>query len=137
MPPTIRVGRPDDIGAVLGLWIRGGAEPTRTDDADSLRALLGHPGSALLVAGEGSALVGSVVVGWDGWRGSVYRLVVDPAHRHQGLGRRLLAAAEDHLSAVGAVRLQAVVVDTEPLATGFWRATEWEEQDHRLRFVRG
>jgi hypothetical protein len=49
----------------------------------------------------------------------------------------LLAAAEDHLRRVGAVRLQAVVVETEPQATAFWLATGWERQVHRLRFVRG
>jgi ribosomal protein S18 acetylase RimI-like enzyme len=137
MPPSIRAGRPADVEAVLGLWVAAAAEPTHTDDAVSLRALLDHKGSALLVAEDGSTLVGSVIAGWDGWRGSVYRLVVASTHRRQGLGRRLLRAAEDHLWAVGAVRLQAVVVDTEPQATGFWLTTDWEQQDHRLRFVRG
>jgi ribosomal protein S18 acetylase RimI-like enzyme len=89
------------------------------------------------VAVDGSTLVGSVVAGWDGWRGSVYRLVVAPTHRRQGLGGRLLAAAEDHLRGVGAVRLQAVVVETEAQATAFWQATGWEQQQQRLRFVRG
>jgi ribosomal protein S18 acetylase RimI-like enzyme len=137
MTPEIRAGRSGDIDAVLGLWLGAGAEPTHTDDAHSLRALLDHPLSALLVAVDGSALVGSVVAGWDGWRGSVYRLVVAPTHRRQGLGGRLLAAAEDHLRRVGARRLQAVVVDTEAQATAFWLATGWEQQVHRLRFVRG
>jgi ribosomal protein S18 acetylase RimI-like enzyme len=137
MVPEIRAGRSGDIDAVLGLWLGSGAEPTHTDDAHSLRVLLDQPGSALLVAVDGSALVGSVVAGWDGWRGSVYRLVVAPTHRRQGLGGRLLAAAEDHLRRVGAVRLQAVVVETEPQATAFWLATGWERQVHRLRFVRG
>ena len=40
---TIRVGRSDDIEAVLGLWIRAGADPTHTDDAESLVALIDHP----------------------------------------------------------------------------------------------
>ena len=53
------------------------------------------------------------------------------------LGSRLLEAAESRLSAAGAVRLQAIVVETEALATGFWGATHWERQIHRLRFVKG
>jgi hypothetical protein len=28
-------------------------------------------------------------------------------------------------------------VETEPAATGFWRAGGWQEQRHRLRFVKG
>ena len=100
-------------------------------------ALIDHPRSALLIAEESAQTVGTVIAGWDGWRGSVYRLVVAPTHRRLGLGARLLAAAESHLRDVGAVRLQAVVVDTEPLAIGFWSATTWERQHHRIRFVSG
>ena len=89
------------------------------------------------MAQDRGELVGSVIAAWDGWRGSVYRLAVDPAHRRVGLARRLLAEAEAHLRSVGGVRLCAIVVETEPEATGFWRTAGWEEQQHRLRFVKG
>ena len=137
MTPVVRIGSTGDIEAVLLLWARAGAEPTHTDDAPGLEALIGHAGSALVVAEDHGELVGSVIAGWDGWRGSVYRLAVAPTHRRRGLGRRLLAEAETHLHSVGARRLGAIVVETEPAATGFWRAAGWEEQHHRLRFVQG
>ncbi len=137
MTPTVRIGSTSDIEAVLLLWATSGAEPTHTDDAPSLQALIEHDGSALLVAQDRGELVGSVLAGWDGWRGSVYRLAVAPTHRRRGLGRRLLAEAEAHLRSVGGLRLCAVVVETESTATGFWRAAGWEEQRHRLRFVTG
>ncbi len=137
MAPSLRSGQRSDIDRLLALWVTADAEPTRTDDTGSLQALIEHPGSALLVAEDGDVLVGSVIAGWDGWRGSVYRLVVAPTHQRQGLATRLLAAAQSHLGAVGAVRLQAVVVETEAVAVGFWTASGWEQQEHRLRFVTG
>jgi ribosomal protein S18 acetylase RimI-like enzyme len=96
-----------------------------------------HDPSALLVAEDEGSIVGSVIAAWDGWRGSVYRLVVAPSHRRLGLGRQLLGAADARLSAVGAIRLQAIVVETEPKAIGFWRESGWDRQIHRVRFVRG
>jgi ribosomal protein S18 acetylase RimI-like enzyme len=135
--PVLRVGRIADVDPVLRLWVLAGSEPTHTDDAPSLRAFIGHDGSSLLVAEDQGELVGSVLAGWDGWRGSVYRLAVAPSHRRRGLGGQLVAAAESHLRTVGAVRLGAIVVETEPGAVGFWRAGGWEEQRHRLRFVKG
>ena len=99
--------------------------------------LLANDPEALAVAVDGTDIVGSVIAGWDGWRGSIYRLVVAPSHRRLGLGSQLLAHAEARLTAVGAVRLQAVVVETDPLAVGFWNATGWEQQVERLRFVNG
>jgi ribosomal protein S18 acetylase RimI-like enzyme len=78
-----------------------------------------------------------VIAAWDGWRGSIYRLVVAPSHQRQGLARRLVGHAETRLSAVGARRLQAIVVETEDRAVGFWTAVDWERQTERLRFVKG
>jgi ribosomal protein S18 acetylase RimI-like enzyme len=137
MTPTIRAGRLGDIDPVLQLWARAQAEPTHTDDAESLRALIDHDRSALLVAEDRDSLVGSVIAAWDGWRGSVYRLVVAPTHRRLGLGGQLVATAESRLRAQGAVRMQAIVVETDAMATGFWQASGWEQQHHRLRFVKG
>lgn len=137
MAPTIRTGQPADVAAVLALWVVSDAEPSHTDDATSLGALVAHDPSALVVAEEDGRIVGSVIAAWDGWRGSIYRLVVAPSHRRQGLARQLVAQAEDRLAAAGAVRLQAIVVETDDEATGFWGATDWEQQSSRLRFVKG
>jgi ribosomal protein S18 acetylase RimI-like enzyme len=137
MTPSIRTGRPSDVESVLSLWRASDAEPTHTDDSGGLGSLLAHDPDALLVAEDGADLVGSVIAAWDGWRGSIYRLVVSPSHRRQGLAGRLLSRAEDRLTSIGAVRLQAIVVETEPMAVGFWDTTAWEHQVDRLRFVTG
>ncbi len=92
---------------------------------------------ALIVAVDGGAVVGSVIAAWDGWRGSIYRLVVAPSHRRRGLGRRLVEEAAGRLTRAGAVRLQAIVVETDPVGPAFWRACGWEQQVDRLRFVKG
>jgi ribosomal protein S18 acetylase RimI-like enzyme len=134
---VIRDGQPADVESVLLLWAH--AEPSHTDNAESLGALIDHDPSALIVAEDADArtLVGSVIAAWDGWRGSIYRLVVAPSHRRLGVGSRLVHEAESRLSAAGAVRLQAIVVETDPVAKGFWQASRWEQQAHRLRFVKG
>ncbi len=98
---------------------------------------MSHDAQALIVADDDGQLVGSVIAVWDGWRGSVYRLVVAPSHRRQGLARRLLKEAELRLRAQGAARLAAIVVEDDPQATGFWRKSGWEEQILRIRFVSG
>jgi ribosomal protein S18 acetylase RimI-like enzyme len=133
----IRPARSKDIEEVLALWSNADAEPTRTDDADSLELLLRHDPGSLLVAEVDGRLVGTVVSGWDGWRGSIYRLVVHPDHRRQGLARRLLSDAESRLIRLGARRMQAIVVASDQRATGFWGTSGWEEQVDRVRFVKG
>ena len=137
MSPAVRAARVEDIPAVLALWRDADAEPSHTDDVESLERLIAHDPGSLMVAEVDGRIVGTVIAGWDGWRGSIYRLVVAPSHRRAGLGRRLVGAAERRLSAAGATRLQAIVVETDGQATGFWRASGWEQQAERLRFVKG
>ena len=91
----------------------------------------------MIIAERNGAIVGSVIATWDGWRGSIYRLVVAHAERRRGLGSRLLRAAEARLANAGAVRLQAIVVEDDNQAAGFWRQSGWVEQTKRIRFVRG
>lgn len=135
MHAELRAADSGDVALVLDFW-RESALPTSTDSADALRALLDRDPGALILADDGGAVVGSVIAGWDGWRGAIYRLAVDPAYRRQGLGRRLLRAAEARLTALGARRMHAVVVGSDARAVAFWDASDWEHQDGQLRFAK-
>jgi ribosomal protein S18 acetylase RimI-like enzyme len=137
MEVVIRPGTEDDLHAVLKLWQVAETEPTHTDDLASLQQLVASDPEALLVAQAGDDLVGSVIAGWDGWRGSIYRLAVAPAHRRRGLAGELVRAAVTRLGQAGAVRLQAIVVENDDRAMGFWSNSGWVRQAQRVRFVKG
>ena len=134
---AICIAEAGDLPAILDLWKRAGTEPGHTDDIESLTKLIAHDPGALLVAVEDETIAGSVIAAWDGWRGSIYRLAVAPSHQRRGLGTVLVNAAVKRLRTLGAVRLQAIVVETDLQATGFWRASDWSEQVARLRFTLG
>ena len=134
---SIRSAELADVAGILHLWREADVIPGVTDDAAGLEQLIRHDAGATLVAESVDRIVGSVIAAWDGWRGSIYRLAVAPDNRRTGVGRRLVAEAEQRLKAAGARRLQAVVVKSDPAATGFWRAIGWDEQVERLRFVKG
>jgi len=143
MVPTFRPALSADAPAVVALWREAATEPSHTDDAESVRRLIARDPAALILAevgvGHGAAgrLVGSVIAGWDGWRGSIYRLAVLPDQRRRGLGRRLVRLAEARLAEAGAVRSQAIVVETDDQAVAFWETSGWERQRERLRYVMG
>jgi hypothetical protein len=69
----MRCGRADDVAAVLALWeLARSAHAVTPDRAEDLvRPVAEQPGS-LLVAEAQEQLVGTVVAGWDGWRGNMY-----------------------------------------------------------------
>ena len=136
MLPALRPARPDDLDDVLALWAAADAQPTATDTREALEVLVAHDPEALVVADDDGAVVGSLITGWDGWRGTFHRLAVSPDHRRAGLALLLVAAGEDRLRHVGAGRAVAVVVEGEDAAEGFWEAAGYERQETRHRYVR-
>jgi ribosomal protein S18 acetylase RimI-like enzyme len=134
--PLLRRGDAADVSDLLALWRRAGASPSPTETAADLRGLLERDGEALLVAEVEGELVGSLIVGWDGWRGTFYRLAVDPAHRRRGLAAALVRAGEERLGALGSRRLGAIVESEEADAMAFWAAAGYELQTARSRFVK-
>lgn len=122
--PVVRTGQHDDVPAVLELWSLARSEHAVTADrAIDIERLISDTPSALFVAQvDGGAIVGALLAGWDGWRGNMYRLTVHPAHRREGIARRLLDAGEAHLRRLGARRVTALVAHDDTVASAFWDA---------------
>src|SRR3989442_8232691 len=69
---AIRPCRAEECEAVLALWRRAGAIPSPTDTLEELlRLARSEHGDGFLVAVQAGAIVGSVIGGWDGWRGNI------------------------------------------------------------------
>lgn len=133
----IRDGREDDLDDVLALWARSGAPPSATDDVPSLRCLLREePHGLLLARTDDGEVIGSLIAVWNGWRGTFFRLAVDPGQRRHGIARALVREGERRLRARGALRLDAIVDGDDPAASGLWLALGYARQDDRKRFVR-
>jgi GNAT superfamily N-acetyltransferase len=135
--PTVRAAGDDDVDAVLELW-DDAADPGRTilDEPADVRRLLASPAGSLLVAETDGRVVGTIIAGWDGWRGNLYRLVVAADHRRGGVGRALVTAAEQHLREHGCPRITALVSLGLPEAPSFWPAAGYEHDVGVGRFVR-
>ncbi len=133
---TVRSGRAPDVEDVLAFWRRATSVESSTDDPPALNTLLERDPGALLVAELDGRVVGTVIVGWDGWRAGLYRLAVDPSLRRCGIGQTLVREAERRLRELGARRLAAVVIGEHDHAVGFWRAMGYELDARVHRFVR-
>ncbi|MET1003846.1 MAG: GNAT family N-acetyltransferase [Acidimicrobiia bacterium] len=124
-----------DVDAILAFWVRAGAEPSTTDDAPSIEQLLSRSPDALVVATDGDTIAGSIVVGWDGWRGTMYRLAVAPEYRRSGIATALVAEAEGRLARQGARRLHLIVDREQFVAEAFWSAVGYTPTG-QARFVK-
>ncbi|NQW17236.1 MAG: GNAT family N-acetyltransferase [Chloroflexi bacterium] len=119
MTITYRTCTADDIDAVLDLWIRGG-EHGSTDTSEALTRRMERDQQLFILAWDGDALVGSLIGAWDGWRANMYRLVVAPQYRRQGVATRLVEMVEEELRRLGATRVYALALINTSEAVAFW-----------------
>ncbi len=136
---TIRPCHPEECAGVLDLWKEAEATPSATDRLEELVRLVSENSDLFLVAEDNRRLVGSIIGGWDGWRGNIYRLAVLPEYRRRGVGRALLQEAERRLSAKGARRLSILVEHEHALAISFWDSlsdTGYERDPRMVRYVK-
>ena len=130
----VRPARPSDAVAILELW-RVATVPSSTDDEHGVLALLEHDADALLVAELDGVVRGTLVAGFDGWRGQMYRLAVHPEARRSGIALHLVSVAEQSLRRRGARRISALVLADDG-ARAFWLAAGYEEDVDDRRFVK-
>ncbi len=119
---AIRPCRLDECAAILALWGVADATPSITDHIEEIRRLVRENGDLFLVAECQGKLAGTIIAGWDGWRGNLYRLVVLPEYRRQGIGRSLVQEAERRLRAKGVRKISILVEHESALATSFWNS---------------
>jgi ribosomal protein S18 acetylase RimI-like enzyme len=132
---TIRQLRMDEREALLALWVAAGATPSPTDTIDDLDRALSSDRLVCLVAEVDGELVGSIIAAFDGWRGTIYRLAVHPAHRRRGIARQLVERAHDVFARWGVRRINALVETDHAWAVSFWTAIGYSHDERMARFV--
>jgi ribosomal protein S18 acetylase RimI-like enzyme len=117
-----------DIDAMLELWGSSAAPHSFYNTAEGVALRLTRDRELFVLAVDGDQIVGSLMGGWDGWRGILYRMAVVPEYRRQGIATRLLDEVERRLAALGSQRVHASVIPESPGAAAFWAAAGYETQ---------
>lgn len=125
----IRAFDENDRDAVVRLWKRCGlTRPWNDPGRDIDRKLTVQP-ELFLVGHESGAVVACVMAGFDGHRGWMNYLAVDPDHRGRGHARELVAAVEQRLTAMGCPKLNLQVRATNPDVLAFYAALGYATDD--------
>lgn len=124
----ISSAKESDRDEVIALWEACGLTRPWNDPSADYNLALANETSAILLAHIEGELAASVLTGFDGHRGWVYYLAVAPDVQKQGLGRKMMAAAEQWLRDRHAPKIQLMVRDDNEAAIGFYKALDYEQQ---------
>ncbi|HXG27126.1 MAG TPA: GNAT family N-acetyltransferase [Candidatus Binatia bacterium] len=122
---VIREMRGVDGEQLRRLWAECGFRSIGDDDLSLARMARRNPG-LLLVAAEGSRIVGSALGAWDGRRGWIYHVATAESHRRQGLASKLVAQVEAGLRDLGCPKVSVLVRDDNHPGRDFWLASGYE-----------
>ncbi|WP_104204074.1 GNAT family acetyltransferase [Billgrantia saliphila] len=118
-----------DRQAVITLWQDCGlTRPWNDPNKDIDRKLTVQPELFLVGELEGR-LIASAMAGFDGHRGSIYYLAVDPRHQHKGYGLTLMARVEKMLQAMGCPKLNVIVRSSNEEVSAFYGRLGYSTDD--------
>ena len=105
-----------DYDELIKLWERSSLpfKPKGRDNGHEIARQMDANPELFLGAFEGRTLVGTVIGSYDGRKGWINRLAVDPDHRRQGIGQILIARIEKSLREKGARIVAALVEESNP-----------------------
>ncbi len=127
MPPPAEI-TDADLDAVVDLWRRCGLTRPWNDPYEDIAHARRAADAVILISREAERVIATVMVGFDGHRGWVYYLAVDPDARGGGRGRAMMAAAEAWLRARCAPKIQLMVRDDNAAALGFYDRLGFDRQ---------
>ena len=136
----IRAFRESDTESVVELWRRAGLTRPWNDPHRDVRRKLGVQPDSFLVGVDAPAagrsgtsgqesVVASVMAGWDGHRGWISFLAVDPDRQHEGLGAALVAEAERLLLEAGCPKVMLMVRTGNEGVLGFYEHLGYSRDD--------
>jgi ribosomal protein S18 acetylase RimI-like enzyme len=119
-----------DQPSVVALWSQVFADdPPRNEPRAVIDRKLRVQRELFLVGEFQGDIVGTVIAGFDGYRGWVYHLAVRPGVRRRGFGRALMQEAEARLKALGCPKLNLQVRSSNGGVIAFYEQLGYSIED--------
>ncbi len=114
---------PGDHTSLCELWQRVFPDdPPHNAPELMIESKLAIAPDQLLVGYLDDDLVAAVIGGYDGTRGWIYHLAVDPSQRRRGYGERMVREAEQRLADAGCTKINLQVRSGNTTVIGFYQA---------------
>lgn len=129
MELIIRPFAPDDAAAVIQLWTECGLVVPWNDPMKDIQRKLAVQPEMFLVGCQGERLVAAVMAGYEGHRGWINYLAVQPSQQGHGYGRLMMDAAERVLLAAGCPKINLQVRSSNADVIAFYKRIGFKVDD--------
>lgn len=126
----IRTMMIEDYEQVYALWkkIHGFGLRSIDDSREGVGKFLKRNPTTSVVAVEDGKIVGAILCGHDGRRGSLYHVCVDEAYRRRGIGRAMVVQSMEALKEEGISNVSLIAFTQNDIGNAFWNTIGWNER---------
>ena len=115
--------------AVIDLWRLCNLVVPQNDPKKDIAAKLKMQPEFFIVGTICGGIVSTAMGGYDGHRGWIYYLAVDPDHRRKGIGRQMVEQLERDLRKVGCQKLNLQVRSFNKSVIAFYEGLGFDNDD--------
>jgi ribosomal protein S18 acetylase RimI-like enzyme len=120
---------PEDESAIIELWRKCDLIKSWNDPKQDIERKLKVSPELFLVGLVDSRVVAAVMGGYDGHRGWIYSLAVDPVYQRGGLGRQIMGVIEKKILAMGCSKVNLQVRADNAAAVEFYENIGYKTED--------
>ena len=121
----------EDAPAVIELWNKCFKnDPPWNDPASIIKRKSAYQPDLFLVGKQSSKVIATVIGGYDGFRGWVYHLAVDPELRSKGYGQLMMTAIEKKLYKLGCIKINLQIRMGNREVINFYESIGYKIEDH-------
>ena len=127
----IRTMTIEDYEQLYSLWmkIKGFAIRSIDDSKEGVERFLERNPRTSVVAVKDNHIVGAILCGHDGRRGCLYHVCVDPLHRKQGIGKKMVVFAMKALQEEKISKVSLIAFTENDIGNAFWRKIGWSQRE--------
>ena len=111
---------------VVDLWKKTGISVTSSDSKDELKIMLNKNPDLCLIAKIDEEVIGVVMGGFDGRRGYVHHLAVDPEYQKKGYGKLLMDELIDRFQKKRIHKIHLFIEKRNEGVIAFYNKLGWE-----------
>ncbi len=119
----------NDESQVIDLWSTCNlVRPCNNPEKDIKRKLKVDP-DLFLVGVSNGKVIASVMGGYEGHRGWINYLAVDPSHQRKGYGKAIMEEIEERVEAKGAPKINIQIRSTNESVIDFYKSIGYKTDD--------
>ena len=83
----------------------------------------------IFIVEDNQELIGACIAGYDGHRGWLYAVAVDPFHRRKGIGEKLVKHSLQILKEIGCIKVNIQIRSSNTGVAAFYQSLGFEVED--------